>query len=123
MKNFIKTISFALLVILATSVCSCGFDESRHNLSGGILLDDEKISEIKNEVLSGETEADETEEATALDGSETDTGEIVYWTESGSVWHKSGSCNHIKSNPNLFAGTVTEAKKAGKSHACSQCYG
>ena len=123
MKNFINTLSLALLVILSVSFCSCGFDESRNNLSGGVLLDDDKISEIKNEILSGKAEVESIEETTVSDESETDTGEIVYWTESGSVWHKSGSCNHIKSNPNLFAGTVTEAKKAGKSHACSQCYG
>jgi hypothetical protein len=122
MKNSIKIVSLALLFILTVSLCSCNFDESKRNLSGGILLDDEMISEIKNEILSREEEKENTEEITLSTEAEPDTGEIVYWTESGSVWHKTGSCSHIKDNPDLFAGTASEARAAGKSHPCSQCF-
>ena len=38
-----------MLIILVASLASCDFDESKHHLSGGELLDDERISEIKNE--------------------------------------------------------------------------
>ena len=126
MKKIIRILCVALIAILTLTIFSCDFDESKNHLSGGALLDDEMISEIKNEVLSGKDEEDSTESATDVDSSqegeeESDSGDIVYWTESGSVWHSSASCSHIKNSTKLFAGTVSEAKNAGKSKACSRC--
>ena len=126
MKIILKTLSIAIIIILCLSFISCNFDESQNHLSGGELLDDERISEMKNEVLGGEnlTEKESIETVTeAFAESDTDdTGAIVYWTESGSVWHKSASCSHIKNSTNLLAGTVTQAKTAGKSSPCSRCF-
>ena len=109
-------------------MCACDFDESKHHLSGGELLDDEKISEIINEVFSGATGKESEEKDTEIVASVETEGEtyeqtdIVYWTDSGSVWHKSTDCTHIKNSTNLYAGTVAAAQSAGKSKACSRCY-
>ena len=109
-------------------MCSCDFDESRNHLSGGELLDDEKISEIINEIFSGATEHEneetktETATSTRVEDDTSEQVDVVYWTESGSVWHKSTSCSHIKNSAKIFAGTVTEAQSAGKSKMCSRCF-
>ncbi len=110
-------------------------DESKYHLLGGELLDEERMSEIKNEVLSGitfETEAT-TEYATdneyesgefvsnEQDTDEIDAEQIVYWTKSGKVWHISRDCRYIKNSTEILCGTVTEAKEAGKEKICSGC--
>ena len=126
MRKTIKTISILLLVFLSFTLFSCDFDESQHHLSGGVLLDDEKISEIKNEVLSGiiekDTEENSTEANTSSEKENNDEKDgIVYWTESGSVWHESAGCSHLKNSTKIVSGSVADAQKAGKSKACTRC--
>lgn len=106
---------------------ACGFDESKRNLSGGELIDNERLSAIKNEILSEDTEGNGTESTgKEIDSSilevYPDSGEIIYWTDSGAVWHKTASCTHIKDNAELFAGTVTAAVEAGKTRPCARCF-
>jgi len=129
MKYIIKTFTIALTLILTICMLSCDFDESRHHLSGGVLLDDEKISEIKNEVLSEATKADEnkeekTEAATPkpIEENTEEQNDVVYWTESGTVWHKNADCSHIKNSSKIFSGKISDAQDAGKSKACSRCF-
>ena len=127
MKITNKIISIVLLVFLVATMFACGFDESKHNLSGGELVDDERISAIQNEILSEDTNIDDAEDTDKeIDSSileeYPDSGKIVYWTESGDVWHKSTSCTHIKDNSELLAGTVTEAVETGKTRPCARCF-
>lgn len=126
MIKTVKIISILLLVLISLAMFACDFDESQNHLSGGVLLDDERISEIKNEILSGATE-EETEEKTteentnsANENNEEKDG-VVYWTESGSVWHESATCSHLKNSSKIVSGSVADAQKAGKSKACSRC--
>ena len=127
MKTTNKTLSLILSILIISAMCACNFDESKRNLSGGELVDNERISAIKNEILSGDTETDSAEsKVEEIDSSileaYPDSGEIVYWTESGEVWHKSTSCTHIKEDSELYAGTVTAAVEAGKSRPCGRCF-
>lgn len=138
-------------VCVLTSFFGCSFDESKNHLSGGQLLDDEKMSEIKNEILSdlsseiettgtGDTNADDTsvEEGSASvdgetsnadnsNGSSNDNGNkdessnTVYWTKSGSVWHTTSECRYLSKSTNILSGSIEEAKEAGKAKACSGC--
>ena len=113
-----------MLVVL--TFFACDFDESKNHLSGGVLLDDEMISEIKNEVLSGATEKETEEKSTdATTNPEKETkvenNGVVYWTESGSVWHESATCSHLKNSSKILSGSAADAQKAGKSKACSRC--
>ncbi len=126
-----KTISLIIVLICLLTLNSCSFDESVFHLSGGELLDEEKMSEIKNEILqsmdmeeiSNETEFDDTD----MNASENETDdekegfEVVYWTESGKVWHLSSECYHLKKSSEVNSGTVEEAKDTGKEKPCSSC--
>ena len=54
----------------------------------------------------------------------TDDGElIVFWLESGKVWHESRSCSSLsRSNPDkLIQGSAAEAVAAGKERVCKNC--
>ena len=48
---------------------------------------------------------------------------LVYWTKSGSVWHKSLSCPSLAntSKDNLLCGTENDAISSGKERACKKC--
>lgn len=62
MKNYIKRISIIVLCVVFLSIlCSCDLDESRNNFSGGDLLDVEKLSELKDSIMTEESEIAETE--------------------------------------------------------------
>ncbi len=145
MKKYLQNLSAVILaVVLFASLAACDFDESKNHLSGGELLDDEKMSEIKNDIFSGslpetfveETEPDKTtgsdDDFTSEDIYETENKnddanddvsneQIVYWTKSGSVWHTNPDCHHLKKSTNVLSGTVEEAKEAKKERLCSTC--
>jgi len=115
-----------------TSLFACDFDESKGNLSGGILLNDEKMSQIKQEILTEEETGNESEDESDKTISNTTESEassdidyeskiVVYWTKTGSAWHESVSCSHINNKPNIMAGTIEQAMSAGKTNACSRC--
>jgi len=48
---------------------------------------------------------------------------LVFWTKSGSVWHKSSSCPSLANTPKekLVCGSEDEAVSAGKERACKKC--
>ena len=133
-----------MILLLTLSLASCAFDESENNYRGGELIDDEKMSEIKNELLGAENDASNDPDApsnpdadkdsggtqrdtegterneTERSDFEVDTATIVYWTDSGSVWHISRDCYHIK-NKEVASGTVSEAEAAGHKSGCKTC--
>ena len=143
-RHILILFSIAMILLLTVSLASCAFDESKNNYRGGELIDDEKMSEIKNELLGAENDAsndhdtslkpdaDKDGEGTQRDTEgternetersdfEVDTATIVYWTDSGSVWHLSRDCYHIK-NKEVNSGTVLEAEEAGHKNGCKTC--
>ena len=141
MKKIYKVILiFIAVTLLMTSFVACDFDESRNHLSGGDILDREKMSEIKNEIISNmftetsqsnvaEIEESNNESISSSNEQENENTENekneekVYWTKSGSVWHLKKDCRYLKNtNPsNILSGSVEEAKEAGKGKACSSC--
>ena len=48
-------------------------------------------------------------------------GVTVYYTESGTVWHKSADCPALSESKNVITGTQDEAESAGKDRACKRC--
>ena len=145
-QRYIFTLSsIVLILLLSMSLVSCSFVESENNYRGGELLDDEKMSEIRNEVLGGDnvnsdnssdknnsaskpdvdegtqrdTEGTERNETERSDF-ESDTAIFVYWTEGGNVWHLLRDCYHIK-NKEVTIGTVSEAEAAGHKTGCKTC--
>jgi hypothetical protein len=151
MKKYIKVILAVLSAFLILLLCACDLDESSGNLQGGDLLDANRISEIKEEVLATEesttaetsynsateeSDSDErtndtenTENTEVQSDTNTSNGEVsdenigdeVYWTESGGVWHLYRDCGHLKNSQNVLSGTVADAEEAGKDHVCSSC--
>ena len=146
-------------ILLTFTFCACDFDESDNSFRGGELLDNDKMSELKDKYVTEETDeakdenesfasekqtekqtemqtekkneihteiVTDTETPGTLEG-ETETlvsdeqGERVFWTKSGSVWHTTDQCHHLKKSKNIESGSVEEAMEAGKSKACSSC--
>ena len=58
MRKFSFLIVFLMLSVL---LCSCGFDESDNSFRGGELLDNEKMSELKDKFITDGTEEDNVE--------------------------------------------------------------
>ena len=48
---------------------------------------------------------------------------LVYWTNSGSVWHESASCSSLanSSKENIICGSEADAISAGKERSCKKC--
>lgn len=46
---------------------------------------------------------------------------LVYWTDSGEVWHIDATCSSLKNAQNLHSGVESEAQAAGKSRVCKRC--
>ena len=66
--------------------------------------------------------AEEKETNTEADKEAVESDEVVYWLESGSVWHIKKDCWRMAGTTNeIFSGTVADAQEAGKDHVCSSC--
>ena len=144
MKIFKCFIIFA--VILSLTSCSKFYSGS---FDGGELLDDKLMSSIKSELFSTEethlnteeissffnetspgdsnTSSSETISEALMTESDCDTetiyesSDLVYWTESGGVWHTFRDCSYLKKSKEIESGSVEKALESGKAKLCSAC--
>ena len=138
MKTFTKNLILILATTLALSalLSSCG--EIIGEISESIETSEEAVDLTELAESSNNTTnttavttniADEVPESTI---SETEkypkkydtNGElIVYWLESGSVWHESAKCSTIinADSAKIHIGTANEAYSNGKERACKTC--
>ncbi len=136
--RFIRSFWLIAIVFLIVSFSSCKMDESRYHLFGGELLDEERMSEIKNELLGGaesdtvsatvteefpnaESERENTDSNSEAEEKTEDLTQTVYWAKSGEVWHRSNECGYLKKSSEISSGTVEEAIEAGKERLCLIC--
>lgn len=142
-KRIVSLIALVICITAVSLLCSCNFDESKNNFSGGELLNDEKMSELKDEIASKESESKGQEiitekitesntgavseevsesrtESKGSDKNNADSDVIVYWTSGGEKWHLSADCQYIK-NKVVFEGTLEDAQNANKKAPCSKC--
>ena len=52
---------------------------------------------------------------------ETVDSDVVYWTESGTVYHLTKECSSLRHSENILQGSVDEALLAKKERACKSC--
>ena len=64
----------------------------------------------------------QTSQTAASSAGETVTG-VVYWTEQGSVYHVSRTCQYIRDRKDeaVQSGGIEQARAAGKERACKIC--
>ena len=124
--------SMAIAFLLLMSLTSCSIVDTNNRFVGGNLLDDDMMSEIREEIFGSDLnngENSETEEANTGDNEASESEEkedmgdtsTVYWTKSGKVWHISKDCGSLKRATEIISGSVEEAKNEGKERACSRC--
>lgn len=95
---------FSLIMIFS----SCNIQDEG-GASGGILVNSDVLASIKQEAADREN--------SSL-ASSTD----VFWTPSGSIWHKSYDCSFLANSKTIYHGSVDEAKLEGKERECSRCF-
>ena len=131
MKSTAKHLSILLILLTTVFSSSCDmFSYKQDSFSGGTILNDAMMSEIKAEIFGDSLEYNEEEnEAASSDGSSnteesTNPDNIrltVYWTEGGGVWHLFEDCGHLKRAKEIFSGSVQDAIQSGKEKICSSC--
>ena len=50
-------------------------------------------------------------------------GDVVYWTEGGSVCHRDRNCRYLKNSRNIQSSSYAVACQNGKDALCSACGG
>lgn len=76
------------------------------------------------ETTPEETETAPAETAPAEDTAESETVAVsgkVYWTKSGSVYHRDRDCYHLKKSQSVSEGSVEQAVSLGKGRLCASC--
>ena len=109
----IRKLSILLLLVVVLSSCSNGEPCVKYD---GKMLSAEDIAAL-GDLFATETEAEtetETETEEPADG-------IVYWTDSGVVWHERLSCRHLSDKNPIRTGSIDEALAAKKERGCSFC--
>ena len=94
----------------------------------GETVTPEKLLEISAELAtstetSDHTELQETDTGILPDTETLPLSTIVYWLESGSVYHTDTSCRHIAhaEEEQLCRGTILDALEMGKERICTAC--
>lgn len=72
---------------------------------------------VSIEELERMTFGKETKEATK----EQYYADVVYWTDSGEVWHIDPECSALKKAHEIFSGTEDEAIDHNKKRICQKC--
>lgn len=58
---------------------------------------------------------------TSIVSQEQHCSDIVYWTDSGEVWHIDKECSSLKKAREIFSGTESEAIAHNKKRICQKC--
>ena len=96
----------AVITVLALTACS-----PSHDFEGGHPISREDLESMSEALF--DTEAP-TEDETSPPG-------IVYWTDSGSVYHRDPNCRHLTKAEKVKSGYIGNAEMYGKDRPCSVC--
>lgn len=115
-----KRLIFFVAAVLCLAVClvSCSsYSKTVSDFDAGETLTPEGVESILAAI--SEMEAAVTEKYPAVTDENGDA--VVFWTGSGSVWHRSRECSSLKRSTNIKSGNISDAESAGKKRACSVC--
>lgn len=104
MKRFV-------LVLLVFALALVGCSAQRIRTENGEELGRDEQQSLYDARLELQSEADISAKGT------------VYWTQSGTKYHRDPACSYIKNAKELHFGTVAEAANHGASNPCSRCGG
>ena len=107
-----------LLSLVLVSCCGCNLINDLANQSDG-----EKISpgEIETLYVFLLKETNDEGLSDVVMPSQEDKEKVVYWTESGSVYHTDPECSTYSRSKEKVTGTLENAIRLGKSKQCSSC--
>ncbi len=120
------------ILLLLTFLCGATACATKEPFDAGTPLTPDEVKNLREELLQSGGKPDQSDHEPEKDAGdsepETDRGDsgapeaaTVYWLLSGSAYHISNSCYHIKEKPNVQSGTVEAAGEAGKARACAAC--
>lgn len=98
----------SLLLLLVLAGCRA---PSKVEASGGEVLSPEEQQSLYEQRVEQEGEPNTAHRGT------------VYWTPSGTKYHKDPDCSYIQNAKQLQSGTVAQATNHGASEPCSRCTG
>ena len=114
-----RKILIIAVLVSAALLGSCVADEPRVEYNGE-LLSQEDIFALADQFTATETVEEETESEESEETREPADG-VVYWTESGSVFHERLSCGHLSKKNEIISGSIEEAIAEGKARGCAFC--
>ncbi|MBQ7378724.1 MAG: hypothetical protein IJW70_03475 [Clostridia bacterium] len=103
-----KRIAIVLLVLWLVLV-GCG--EQRIRVENGETLDRDEQESLYDQRAEQQSEPD-------ISGKG-----VVYWTQSGTKYHKDPTCSFLKNAKELLSGTIAQAANHGADSPCSRCSG
>lgn len=106
----------AALLLLALSLTACA---NVTRFDAGELLTADEVAELRARLEAQKSDDGGDDDSPSQE--ETPQNGIVFWLSSGSVYHLSKTCHHIREKEGVLEGTVNEALAAGKLRACSSC--
>ena len=109
----ISALVLALLLLLLSCGCTATAD-----FDAGEQLTAAELAALKEQLA-----AQKEQEDAAPSGGGTSEDGMVFWLDSGKVYHTDATCYHIAKKQNVKSGTVDEATAAGKERVCASCAG
>ncbi len=100
-----------VLVLLVLALALIGCSAQRIRTENGEELGRDEQQSLYDDRLEQQGEPDISAKGT------------VYWTQSGTKYHRDPACSYIKNAKELHSGTVAEAANHGASSPCSRCGG
>ena len=128
-----RWICAVIALLLSITACACTAESPE---VGGVQVTPEMLESVSRSLAEQEENDDSPETAhtaeivpfkqkeTAESQEENENislTDIVYWTESGSVYHIDSQCGSLKNSTKLIQGTVEEALLSKKERACKTC--
>lgn len=79
----------------------------------------EAQQQAQEEAAAAQTQQNTTTYSSDTSDSQQNTGETVYWTPNGEVYHSTKDCPSLGRSKTILSGSISES---GKSRPCKNCY-